>query len=412
MKTLITFLGRVPRTENGYRTTRYQFPDGPHDRPLAFLGWALHERIRPERLVVLGTDASMWDHLFESDLKLGEEAEEQRIALIDAVERRAVSQDQLDGLAPLLCGRLGTEVRLQLIPYCRDHAEQVELLRIVSKAVETESTVHLDVTHGFRHLPMLALLAALLLRVERRAKVDGIWYAPYDPDTGQAPVYNLSGLLRIADGLEALARFDSDCDYGSFVPLLDQAGAPSKVTSALRKATFYENILNVGEATGQLRKVQGPLAEVRDRLSPDLALLLPAMEERLAWVAESKQFEKQVALARRAMRHGDYLRATLLAYEAVITRLCQMGQVDITDFEAREAERRSYEKSLHQAGRNAQERADYLLLKNLRNQVAHGTRGSTREVQHALLEEGRLRATLERLITAIEEGRLPATSSS
>jgi len=263
--------------------------------------------------------------------------------------------------------------------------------------------VHLDVTHGFRHLPMLSLLAALYLRIVRSAHIEKIWYAAYDPDTHTAPVLDLSGLLRIADGLEALSSFDKDGDYGVFVPLLQRAGLSREASQSMRKAAYYENILNVGAATGELRRARRELDQAM--LSPDADLLLPAISERLDWLNENRQFEKQTKLARRALAQHDYLRAALYAYEAIITRLCQNERVPMEDFDLREQVRKDYEARR----RPQQEYDDYKLLKNLRNQVAHGTRGSTGEVQKALLDEATMQQTLERLLNAIEKGNIPGS---
>ncbi|HFE31977.1 MAG TPA: hypothetical protein ENJ17_01565 [Gammaproteobacteria bacterium] len=46
-RTLVTLLGRVPRDENGYRTTGYRYLDGEAGAPAAFPGWELARRPRP-----------------------------------------------------------------------------------------------------------------------------------------------------------------------------------------------------------------------------------------------------------------------------------------------------------------------------------------------------------------------------
>ena len=119
---------------------------------------------------------------------------------------------------------------------------------------------------------------------------------------------------------------------------------------------------------------------------------------------EDRQFEKQLALATHALERRDYLRATLYAYEAVITRVCQIQSAKIESFEEREGARKVYEKQ----SEGLPEYQDYKLLKHLRNEVAHGTRGSTAEVQRALLNESVMRELLNRLLDAIRQGRLPS----
>ena len=87
--TLVTFLGRSPKEEGAYRATCYEFAEGDDCEPLAFFGWALQNRLQPERLVILGTRGSMWDHLFEGDFDFGNLAEEERLALAEGVEKSA-----------------------------------------------------------------------------------------------------------------------------------------------------------------------------------------------------------------------------------------------------------------------------------------------------------------------------------
>lgn len=204
-------------------------------------------------------------------------------------------------------------------------------------------------------------------------------------------------IIRIADSLQALSSFDKDGDYGVFMPLLEQGDALPQVVEALRKASYYENLLNVWEATGQLRQALRALDAESFALAPDIDPLLPAIQKLLRWVGESRLFEKRLALA-------TYPRATLYAYEAVVTRICQIQGARVESFDEREDAREAYERR----SRGLPEYRDYKLLKHLLNEVAHGTRGSTAEVQKALLKEPDMRKLLKRLLGAIEQGGLPS----
>jgi len=401
--TLITFLGRVPKAEGSYRKTRYDFGDGTPQEEVAFFGWALARRLQPQRLVILGTNGSMWDHLFDGDLRLGGTQEDERFALMFAADEKRATQSQLDALAPLLADHLGIDVVLRIIPYCRNEAEQMAVLSLMAEAVHPHDTVHLDVTHGFRHLPMLALLAALYLQHARKAHVAGIWYGAFDPDTGSAPVHDLRGLITLAEGLQALAAFDFSGDYRAFAPVLAEAGH-GDLAQKLNAAGYYENILNVSAATGKLREVIPDLTALAKH-NDAAGLLAPLIQNRVEWLYQKKEYDKQRALARNALERHDYLRAVLYAYEAVITRLCQQAGVSITDFDQRERVRKAYEERVW----NGEEGKRYRLLKDLRNQVAHGNRGNRAEVQQALLNEREMRKTLAALLDEIDHGRLPST---
>ena len=394
--TLISFLGRVPKTEDGYRMTRYQFDD-VLDEPTAFIGWSLRRRLNTDRLVILGTAGSMWDHLFEKDFILGVEAEDERLALQIATENKTVTVDLLEPLIPLLTQRLGCDVRLVLIPYCRDEMEQLELLRLMAEEVNPGDQVSLDVTHGFRHLPMLAMLSALHLRQVKNAKIMGIWYGAYDPDTKEAPIYNLGGLLRIADWLGALHTFDKDGDYGVFADLIEQDGVSVKKANYLRRGAFFERTSNAHEARSSLRNFD---AVIESGLPGVSALFADQLKTRIRWYKGHDLYDWQRELAIEYLGRGDYIRSVIFALEGFETSLVELEkQEEPSSFYHRERAVQEYWDGLR--GPQAL-RENYALLNGLRNALAHGTRPKDnklgRKNERVLSDPKLLQEELQRLI--------------
>ncbi len=381
--TLISFLGRVPKGQTGYRTTCYSF-DGVPDEPTAFMGWSLHRRLTPDRLVILGTAGSMWDHLFERDIDFGVVAEDERLALQEATEAKTVTAALLEPLAPLLAQRLGCEVRLVLIPYCHDETEQMDLLTIMAAQVEPGARVSLDVTHGFRHLPMLAMLSAMHLRVVRNAQIQGIYYGAYEPDTGAAPVIDLSGLLRIADWISALNTYDKDGDYGVFAELLGPAGAQ------LAKAAFFERTSNPVKARAALTSWINREDRYPDH-DPAAPLFRDQLEQRIRWFRLSNRPAWEKTLAWEYLERGDYVRAAIYGLEAVISHeAIQRGQ-DAGDFDCRDELRNELKDT----------REGFKTLGRLRNAFAHGVRPFNRDTERALSDPNNLRNTMKSLFNQL-----------
>ena len=381
--TLLTFLGRVPKTESGYRKTSYDFGDGSRSEPVAFFGWPLQKRIAADRLVIMGTAGSMWDHLFEGDIVFGEEAQDARWRLLEATEAKAVTADLLAPLQQPLSERLGCEARLVLIPYCRHEREQTELLSIMAQHVERGDTVHIDVSHGLRHLPMIALLAALHLRVARDAKIGAIWYGAFDPDTNEAPVHNLVGLLRIADWIQALHTYDKDGDYGVFSPLLGPAG------ELLGRAAFFERTTNSFKA----REALSGWASRKDRFlvdDPAAELFREELEHRVRWHRQPDRASWEKELAKRYLEQGDYVRAAIYGLEAAISAQAIQSGADVGDFGQRDSARDELKSS-----------QGFRTLNNLRNALAHGVRPSDQAIERALKDETNLRNALKRLLTQL-----------
>lgn len=394
--TLISFLGRVSKSENGYRTTRYQF-DNEMDPPTAFIGWNLCRRLKPDRLVILGTAGSMWDHLFEKDIALGTEAENERLDLQLATETKTVTEELLDPLAPLLAERLGCAVRLVVIPYCRDETEQLKLLAIMAEQVAPKTRVSLDVTHGFRHLPMLALLGAMYLQVVRNAAIERIFYGTYDPDTGEAPVVDLAGLLRIADWVGALNSFEKDGDYGVFADLMEKDGVPTQQANHLRRAAFRERTLNAWDARADLRNLDAVLESGLPGVS---ALFVDQLKTRIRWYKEKDLLAWQRELAHEYLRRGDYVRAAIFTLEGFETSLVDLDKnEELSNFKHRE---KAVEEFFEGLRGNQAVREDYIFLNGLRNALAHGTRPKEsklgRKVERTLSAPSLLQTELQRLI--------------
>ena len=141
-------------------------------RSVPFFGIALAEYLKPDRLVLVGTSGSMWDVFFEGE-GAGDDAVLQLMAAVEAGE---VDDALLDLPRRQLGARLDVQVECLLIPYARDASEQAEILRLLAGVVRPGGNLSLDVTHGFRHLPMLALVAARYLARVVGVKIDELYY--------------------------------------------------------------------------------------------------------------------------------------------------------------------------------------------------------------------------------------------
>lgn len=392
--TLISFLGRGnPNRGKRYRQATYEFSPG-QQQTTEFFGLGLTRQIRPDRLLILGTTGSMWDVLLFS-LGLGQEHDEALLALTESADADRTTQEELDGLTAVVSERLGLPVTLRLIPYGRDTGEQVEILQRMALDLAEGDAVTLDVTHGLRHLPMLAQMSALYLRRVKSVEVRGLYYGALDMTRdGLTPVMNLRGLLDIADWTGAVQSFDKDGDYGVFASLM-QAQSPA-AASLLRESAFYERITRPGQARGKLRDLDDLLD--RQPLTGIGSLFAPTLRVRLSWHREDRLYLRQQALARLYLDHGDFLRAALLGFEAFITWLIQQQGMNNPDhWTQRENVKQEYEarnKAIHP---RSDEYRRYCLLRDLRNHLAHGNTSPQTEIQKALASAAQLRAFLDDL---------------
>ena len=405
--TLITFLGKGSRKEGGYRQACYLFDSG-NTYTTPYFGIALLQELAASgdpanHLVILGTDSSIWDALLYEEMK----ENDLWLKLSERVETGTVDDGLLEQVAPLveksLSSRgLASRVTLATIPFGRDQKEQVNILRKMADIVEPEGAVTMDVSHGFRSLPMLGLVSALFLTRLKKATISGIYYGALEmTEDGLTPVIRLDGLLHIAQWLNAMSGFLKSGDYGIFAPLLGDRA----VADALRQAAFFEKTINIQQARGRLKKA-GQSFEMLKATDPVFALFADELLDLSSWVEKQRFAGRQLATARNALSAGNYVRAAALSVESLISAQVARDGGNPDKYPDRESARKTLNEQTLGVWHGAPEvpARVYGELRDLRNCLAHGIRfGKNRfGQQETLSSEESLSARLSELIEKAE----------
>ncbi len=368
MTTLISFLGKA--NEKGYRETTYQFDD-ESCRKSSYFGLALTDYLRADRLIIFGTAGSMWDVFFEQQGAHDEEV----LALIDAVHDSRVDLAMLEAQEARLTQKIGYPVICRLISYARDAKEQSDILLTLAKLIKDGETIALDVTHGFRHLPMLTLVAARYLTHIRNVKIKGIYYGAYEMKSDDiTPVLQLDGMLQMLDWVESLATYKKDGDYGVFAPLLSHDGMRENDVSQLTRAAYFERNNNPTKAKEFLSGVFPAIEKHEGSMS---ALFKEELQERISWFRGQDRADCELRLAEDYFERHDYVRALMILYESFVTRAGLKHNMDINNFDQRKnawKEEKGHDKRLHK-------------LEHVRNAFAHGIKPEDNEIASLLSSE-------------------------
>lgn len=384
MTTLISFLGKGQK--DGYREANYRFDQTSIHRGVRFFGMSLAEHVKPDRMILIGTPGSMWDVFFERE---SAEHDETLLALIEAVAEGRVSAEQLKASAEHLSRERGIPVNCLLIDAARDARSQVRILEQLSSELQEGEHIVIDVTHSYRHLPMLALVAARFLKRTRKVQTESIYYGALEMTSeGEAPVIRLDGLLDMLDWVDALSSYDENGDYGAFAPLYERAGQ-NEAAEFLAQAAFFERTNQTGQARRPLRAFRS-IEPTRE--SAMVTLFYPEVQRRTAWAEEQTYHLRQEQMARHHLHAGDYLRAATLGFEAFISHLAAGYGDDPMNHDKRGKAKEEFDIQLKRAGRKKSDlQIAYLGLRDLRNALAHGNRSDNGDIQVALSSEERLR---------------------
>lgn len=394
MKIQVSFLGKSRSSPStGYRSANYCFEDGSI-ATTAFLGFELARRERPDRLYILGTSGSMWDLLLDAFVS-PTIAEESVLALWEQSSKGQTDETLLGGFEPVLSQSLGIECHLRVIPYARHETEQSALLARLAEWIGEGDELILDVTHGFRHLPMLMLAASYYLKHVRKAKVKDIFYGALDmTENDITPVLGLKGILRILDWVQGLSAFESSGNYSVFGQLVESAGLDGGHDNLLRQAAFFERTTNPVKARENLTSVK--LDQLDD---PMYTLFREELVRSTGWWRKGNRGDWEAALAWKWFDRHDYMRAAIFTQESLISR--NMGNAPTDDYDARENIRNTLKK----------ENRDAAKLFRLRNAMAHGLRSQDNKTNNVLKNEYLLHTELQDLMLSLI-GRTPQSRVS
>jgi CRISPR-associated DxTHG motif protein len=334
------------------------------------------------------------------------------VATAEAKEKwLKVLQEQLQGL----------DVRVTPVDIPRGVSEK-ELWVIfdaMAKHLQVGDRVAFDITHSFRTLPMLALIAAAYLRVVREVQIEGIYYGAYearDVQTNESPVFDLTPFLQLLDWTAAAHYFQKTMD-GRFLgellsgiqqtmrrgrtsesidlpTKLKSAGLALVKTSQAVQLTQPYAVMDCSEDV--LKKLESARQDVEKYARP-FAVLLETVRQAHAPLAlkTAEQTDMHQALSYQwrlldgYFQRGQVVQAATLAREWIVNILCWKLQKNSRDKQERDSVEKALNsitgpkkrqtaseddeliRSLQEMGWIEEVRSVWDTLADVRNQIAH-----------------------------------------
>jgi len=368
--TLITFLGGSRgKDDAGYADTVYRWQDGSQAATDLFAE-ALLQRWNPHQMVLIGTRTSAWDHLavrIDSPLfeTLVEECTEDGLGIQD---------HQLQELEEGLSGHWGIPVRLYAHDTRLSNGNALEALMLYVESLDLVSArdrLLLDLSHGFRPMPVL-LLSALrfqqALDPKRRSQEVRIVYGEYG-----GAVSKVRELDVIWDGMQVAEsarrwfdNFAADELAGLLAPFWPEG---SRALLELGRA-IQGNDLQL--MFTPLRALGGALKRPPEEPPPWFGSIFSQLRELYTELHRQHKPETLLALARRLARSGLYGQAYLILDEALIEVV--LGSAPRKQLEWKEVRELLFRRLQELKKWHPWQEEDLWKIYNSRNFIAHGGR--------------------------------------
>ncbi len=409
-------------------------------KALTFLGAGRYETV-----TYVWEERSYMTHLFPEALARIFEPEKVIVFVTERAKSSRASESE-PTYVETLQDKLGDRVDWVDIPEGRSERELWEIFDCVASKVDKGDTILLDITHGFRSIPMLVFPIAAYLRKTKGVVIERIVYGAFEarkplrtppqPDD-RAPIFDLTPLLELLDwtsGAEALLkRGDAELiaekmiaahqtlrrmgtgtpeklkPLGQKLRALSQALHLSRPREVMRLAHDFLPLLE--EAQAEFERWAKPFALLAGQVWSELEPLAFAHPDMLS----RENLQKQLALVDYYLNKGLVVQAITLAREWVVSYvlLCRGSEDWLRRSDREEAERALGAAAARLRGENAEPPAWFAQLSHneelgrlwnelgkLRNDLAHCAMSADACSAHAIEQDAKaipqkLRALLD-----------------
>ena len=305
MKILISTLGRGQYNKEkdayDYKESTYLLPDGSEVKT-KLVSKSLLYYVQPNEIYIVGTRESLWD------------------------------------LADEFIGNY----KKILIPYGKTMEEFWDMFMILNKEVDvSDKDIYLDITHGFRAIPLLVSTVANLFSKVKGARVKGLFYGIFESqdEKGRTPIVDLLPILELNEWIEGFTLFKKYGEGDYLAELIDRklseldvderkkAGSLQKLPKLLRKYSEAVGFTALDFMPKFAKQVAESMKDV-DKYPPALTaieLLRDAFESAYTELEKDREKEwlNQYKLVKWLFNKRRYSQATIALEECIITYILE-----------------------------------------------------------------------------------------
>ncbi|MFB8790759.1 MAG: TIGR02221 family CRISPR-associated protein [Potamolinea sp.] len=319
----ISFLGL-----NKYEDTTYLNPLGSGEYKTPFFQEALVEFYKPETLYVLLTKT------------------------VETVPPRGATETNWEALKKRLEGKVDLQPVFN-VPEAHSTADIWKLFEMLTNCLQEGDRVIFDITHSFRSLPVLALIAISYLRVVRSVKIEGLIYGAFEAknkETNETPTFDLLPMVSLLEWTTATDQFIKTGNGQALASLLHSSDSQTenlaksidgiaqglqllRPVDVMREAALLPN--HIAEATPIISQSVPPFVSLLKRVEKDYGKF---------GLKNSTDYEncpqasllRQLEMVEWYTQKGQIVQALSLAREWLPSLLCYHFKLDPLDKVKRE----------------------------------------------------------------------------
>ncbi|WP_461829843.1 TIGR02221 family CRISPR-associated protein [Aquifex sp.] len=372
-KILVGFIGTGRKAKDEpaetYERTTYIFPDGTKFRT-SLITSALVNKLDPDKIVLIGTSKSIWSELYLINPEKLEKSSAYYKIFEECYGNENVSEKTLKEWEEFLSKTLGKEFSLNLVSGSATYEIVEVLYREITGNYET---LFLDITHAFRHFPLIASFFLPSLYYLKRFKNLYLIYGMFGYGTSEVIFLDLvNDLIKLNEAIALSEHSGNFTGFGDIFPRLKE-----ELFDLYLKVETNRRIGNA-----RWRKLAQKMEEERKDIVGKISGTY--ISERV--VKELMEENLPLRMAKRAIFFAErfqFLKAYTLIFEALINT-----QPQNVLYEER---KKRLESSL-----NPEDKVIYHTIRKVRNAIAHGDEDISKDIKEILESSEKLKEWVEK----------------
>ena len=374
-KILITTIGTgdiKKDSDSDYIETNYEIEGKNYKNTLT--SQVILEHYGIEKVIFIGTSGSMWDNLY---FKYNGDDENYLDLLTSKKQNKNLTLNDLKELEKTVDKYLNNQgSKCLLMDYSENDFNEIwgnfEVLLNLKEYFDEKDEIYLDITHGFRYMPILNIFALeFLSTLQKDLNIKSVLYGMFAGNNSKIIDFKIFfELLEWAKAIEEMEKFSS----------LDRL---VKLSSGKIEKNGFNNLNNMAQAFEianmtaiykSINNLQNHLNYFSENENKVIKLISPRIESFVKRLSKNTLSDFQFELAKFFAEKHNYALGYIALAEAVVTKVCEKRDLDTNNKDDREKakdimyEYKSY--PFNSVGRKFWE-LYFPKINKIRNNIAH-----------------------------------------
>lgn len=222
-----------------------------------------------------------------------------------------------------------------VVPYGVQEDDWWQMLKILTGIkIQANDEIFLDITHGFRSMPLFSMLALIYFEKIHDAKTSGVFYGMWEnkqklkigeKEIEVTPIVDLSPILKIKDWIEGYSLFKNFGDTSIISQLLGKEKAAEELSKQLNNIS---NVIGINYIRGickiseEFNRTKSSCISLIDETFPPASLISNELFDVMGWFSgteEEPYYKTHYRISQWYREHRRYTQCMILLAEIMLT---------------------------------------------------------------------------------------------